>query len=73
MSKQSDIRDGLKRILGDDRLVTNTLFFLEKSQVVIKVDEGLPEVEEDCPFHRLDEQAKMLRDGYTAVEPLIEE
>ena len=43
MSKQSDVRDGLRGILGDDRLVTNTLLFLKKSGAVIKVKRELPE------------------------------
>ena len=42
MSRQSDIKDGLKRILGDERLVAKTLSFLEKEKVVIKVERELP-------------------------------
>lgn len=49
------------------------LHYLHSQGVVIKVERGMPCVEEDNPFIRLDEQAKIHDAGFTAWEPLIKE
>lgn len=49
------------------------LTYLHSQGVVIKVNKGMPCVEEDNPFIRLDEQAKILDAGFVAVENLIKD
>ena len=77
MSRQSDIKDGLKRILGDERLVAKTLSFLEKEKVVIKVERDLPKPDPNACGQYLsgycEARQDMLKSGYVAVESLIKE
>ena len=54
-------------------IAKDIVFKLDELGAVIKVDGKLPAVEEDYPFERLDEQAKMLGAGYTATEPLVKD
>lgn len=87
MSKQIDIKDGLKRILVDDHLVTATLSFLEENGVVIKVERELPRRiyhdrfmtgagqwnKEGKDTGYKDARQDMLKAGYVAVELLIKD
>jgi len=57
----SGIRDGFSMAV---------LQALSDEGVVRKVEGKLPEVAEDNPWIRLDEQARMLRAGYEAVGPV---
>ena len=51
-------------------LADQIISYLKSQNVVRRVNRELPVVEEDNPFIRLDEQAKMLEAGYVAVEEL---
>ena len=83
-SKQEGIRKGLEELYKAGRLnPVNTLFFLDKRDVVIKVDRELPEYVGTGNSSNLSDrltialaqevQQDMLKAGYVVVEPLIKE